>query len=159
MKIEELFKFELGMGIQNGQSRIGGRPQLQKKELEFCTMADDGGCTAPRVHEPVGWAISNRFQPVGSVFSRNSSRFQPVGSAMSNRFRKNWTFKIRGDHLWLMVQRFLSLDPLFPCADSWCWRLFQGAGRLHLKGSAAPFPHCDAAMNNSERAGSSKRMR
>ena len=29
MKIEELFKFELGMGIQ----KIGGRPQLQKKEL------------------------------------------------------------------------------------------------------------------------------
>jgi hypothetical protein len=54
MKIEELFKFELGMGIQNGQSRIGGRPQLQKKELEFCTMADDDGFTAPRVHEPVG---------------------------------------------------------------------------------------------------------
>ena len=47
-------KFKLGMGIQNGQSRIGGRPQLQKKELEFCTMADDDGCTAPRVHEPVG---------------------------------------------------------------------------------------------------------
>ncbi len=21
---------------------------------EFCTMADDDGCTAPRVHEPVG---------------------------------------------------------------------------------------------------------
>jgi hypothetical protein len=47
-------KFKLGMGIQNGQSRIGGRPQLQKKELEFCTMADDHGYTAPRVHEPVG---------------------------------------------------------------------------------------------------------
>ncbi len=55
MTIEELFKFELGMGIQNGQSRIGGRPQLQKKrKLEFCTMADDDGYTAPRVHEPVG---------------------------------------------------------------------------------------------------------
>ena len=26
----------------------------KKKELEFCTMADDDGCTAPRVHEPVG---------------------------------------------------------------------------------------------------------
>jgi hypothetical protein len=36
-------KFKLGMEIQNGQSRIGGRPQLQKKELEFCTMADDHG--------------------------------------------------------------------------------------------------------------------
>ncbi len=51
MKIEELFKFELGMGIQNGQSRIGGRPQASKKRIG--TMADDDGYTAPRVHEPV----------------------------------------------------------------------------------------------------------
>ena len=56
MKIEELFKFELGMGIQNGQSRIGGRPSASKKRIG--TMADDDGYTAPRVHEPVGWAIS-----------------------------------------------------------------------------------------------------
>ena len=45
-------KFKLGMGIQNGQSRIGGRPSASKKRIS--TMADDDGYTAPRVHEPVG---------------------------------------------------------------------------------------------------------
>ncbi len=87
MKIEEL-----GMGIQNGQSRIGGRPQLQKKELEFCTMADDDGysVTLRRAYmsqsaEPFRIDSSQSAQD----FSRNSIRFQPVGSAMSNRFRKN----------------------------------------------------------------------
>ena len=53
---------------------------------------------------------------------------------------------------------FLRLDPSSPCADSWCWLEFQGAGRLHhddLKGAAAPFPHCVAVMNDLEPAGSS----
>ncbi len=90
MKIEELFKFELGMGIQNGQSRIGGRPQLQKKKNWNFAQWQMMMVTLRRVY------MSQSAEPFridssqsALFFSRNSIRFQPVGSAMSNRFRKN----------------------------------------------------------------------
>ena len=158
MKIVVLFQIRTGDGNPE-RTKQNRRPAwASKKEWEFSTMADVDGYTAPRVHEPVGWAISNRFQPVSSgIFE---IRFDSSQFAQPCRIdsEKKWTFEIRGDHRWWMVQRFLSLDPSSPCADSWCWLEFQGAGRLHhddLKGAAAPFPHCVAVMNDLERAGSS----
>jgi len=41
-------------GWESKTNKAESAAQLQKKELEFCTMADDDGYTALRVHEPVG---------------------------------------------------------------------------------------------------------
>ena len=92
MKIEELFKFELGMGIQNGQNRIGGRPEPQKKNGNFhngrCWWLHCAACT---------WASRlSHFESIPASqlrYFRNSVRFQPVCSAMSNRFRKKMNLR------------------------------------------------------------------
>ena len=66
MKIVVLFQIRTGDGNPE-RTKQNRRPAwASKKEWEFSTMADVDGYTAPRVHEPVGWAISNRFQPVSS---------------------------------------------------------------------------------------------
>jgi len=82
-------KFKLGLGIQNGQSRIGGRPQLQKKKWNFAQwqmmMVALRRVYMSKSAEP--FRIDSRQS--AQFFPRNSIRFQPVGSAMSNRFRKN----------------------------------------------------------------------
>ena len=108
MKIVVLFQIRTGDGNPE-RTKQNRRPAwASKKEWEFSTMADVDGYTAPRVHEPVGWAISNRFQPVSSgIFE---IRFDSSQFAQPCRIdsEKKWTFKIRGDHRWWMVQRFLS---------------------------------------------------
>ena len=158
MKIVVLFQIRTGDGNPE-RTKQNRRPAwASKKEWEF-PQWQMLMVTLRRVYmnqsaEPFRIDSSQSAQ----VFSKFGSIPASLLSHVESIPRKKWTFEIRGDHRWWMVQRFLSLDPSSPCADSWCWLEFQGAGRLHhddLKGAAAPFPHCVAVMNDLERAGSS----